>query len=149
MRDTKVKQLFDVRIDEESVRGCWCKTWRPCDIEVFAKRRLEVQPQLKRSPCLRRRLQQNFITFTCTTRCNFKLEIKSFHRVTGDGKKLMLLLVKLWPTYHLHWKLSSELSDVTARWIVTRLHGVPKSTDLTVHLPVESVVEVLVSDRSR
>ena len=42
-------------------------------------------------------------------------------------------------------KLSSELSDVTARWTVTRLDAVAESTDLTVHLPVESVVEVFVS----
>ena len=39
----------------------------------------------------------------------------------------------------------SELSDVTARWTVTRLAAVAESTDLTVHLPVESVVEVFVS----
>ena len=46
---------------------------------------------------------------------------------------------------HLHRKLSSELSDVTARWTVTRLDAVAESTDSTVHLPVESVVEVFVS----
>ena len=49
------------------------------------------------------------------------------------------------PTNHLHRKLSSELSDVTARWTVTRIDAVAESTDLTVHLPVESVVEVFVS----
>ena len=39
----------------------------------------------------------------------------------------------------------AELSDVTARWTVTRLDAVAESRALTVHLPVESVVEVFVS----
>ena len=42
-------------------------------------------------------------------------------------------------------KLSSELSDVTGRLTVTRLDVVAESMDITVHLPVASAVEVLVS----
>ena len=62
----------------------WATVWRPFDIDDFTKRQLKAQPQSKWSPCLRR--LRNFIPFAFIIRFNFGLEIKSFNRVTGDGK---------------------------------------------------------------
>ncbi|KAL9958372.1 hypothetical protein ACROYT_G035378 [Oculina patagonica] len=87
--------------------------------------------------------------------CNIGLGIKSFHLVTGDGKKTDSTLTP---------EMTEKTPALETLLCVIRCNckvdcniaqsAVTESTDLTVHLPVEGVVEVLVSihtssDRSR
>ncbi|KAL9965723.1 hypothetical protein ACROYT_G029565 [Oculina patagonica] len=100
-------------------------------------------------------LQTSPVSTRAAGMCNIGLGIKSFHLVTGEGKKtdstLTPEMTEKTPA------LETLLRVIRGKCMVDcniAQSAVTESTDLTVHLPVEGVVEVLVSihtssDRSR